>query len=65
MVKYVGKPEDRLIEECAEVIQAITKIKRFGINGHHPDRPGTTNKYDVIREIKDLKRAIDDYEKEI
>ena len=39
----VGKPEDRLVEECAEVIQAITKIKRFGLNGHNPDTPGVTN----------------------
>ena len=27
---------DLLQEECAEIIQAVSKIKRFGFEGKHP-----------------------------
>lgn len=30
---------DILQEECAEVIQAISKIKRFGVDSYHPEDP--------------------------
>jgi hypothetical protein len=33
----------KLQEEAAEVIQAVSKINRFGEDNHHPDRQ-TTNK---------------------
>lgn len=61
--KYVniGLPEDKLIEECAEVIQAITKIKRFGLNNFHPDRPDSNNKDEVLEELMDLEYAIKEY----
>ena len=44
---------DKLQEEAAEVIQAVSKIRRFGENNTHPDRK-TTNKQDLIIEIEDL-----------
>jgi len=43
----------KLQEEAAEVIQAISKIHRFGDNSHHPDRK-TTNKQELILELEDF-----------
>ena len=40
-------------EECAEVIQAISKASRFGINHNYPKR-GMTNKENIEYEIHDL-----------
>jgi NTP pyrophosphatase (non-canonical NTP hydrolase) len=49
--------EDRMIEEIGEVLQAIGKGKRFGWNGHHPDRPYQTNLDELNNEITDLMDA--------
>ena len=40
-----------LQEECAEVIQAISKINRFGLNS---EWQGVTNKQALITEIGDV-----------
>ena len=40
-------------EECAEVIQAISKVFRFGINRVHPDT-GVSNKRMLETEIGQL-----------
>ena len=40
-----------LQEECAEVIQAVSKINRFGMNG---EWEGVTNKQALIQEIGDV-----------
>ena len=44
---------DKLQEEAAEVIQAVSKIRRFGENSNHPDRT-TTNKQELVTELEDL-----------
>jgi phosphoribosyl-ATP pyrophosphohydrolase len=44
---------DKLQEEAAEVIQAVSKIRRFGENNTHPERK-TTNKQDLVIEVEDL-----------
>ena len=44
---------DKLQEESAEVIQAVSKIRRFGQQNSHPDRT-TTNLQDLINELEDL-----------
>ena len=44
---------DKLQEEAAEVIQAVSKIRRFGENNKHPDR-STTNKEELVTELEDL-----------
>lgn len=46
-----------LAEECAEVIQAITKIQRHGLWSEHPDS-GEPNQYTLKREIGDLMAAL-------
>lgn len=43
----------KLQEEAAEVIQAVSKINRFGEQSHHPDR-ATTNKQELIQELEDF-----------
>jgi NTP pyrophosphatase (non-canonical NTP hydrolase) len=43
----------KLQEEAAEVIQAVSKINRFGENNSHPDR-STTNKQELIQELEDF-----------
>lgn len=43
----------KLQEEAAEVIQAVSKINRFGETNKHPDRT-TTNKQELIQELEDF-----------
>ena len=35
--EHIGTPPIKLIEECSELIHAITKAERFGYNNHHPN----------------------------
>ena len=42
-----------LQEECAEVVQAVSKINRFGLNGVHP-RETKTNQAHLEEELGDL-----------
>jgi NTP pyrophosphatase (non-canonical NTP hydrolase) len=44
---------DKLQEEASEVIQAVSKIRRFGPHNHHPERK-LTNKQELIGELEDL-----------
>jgi NTP pyrophosphatase (non-canonical NTP hydrolase) len=44
---------DKLQEEASEVIQAVSKIRRFGPDNHHPDRT-QTNKQELISELEDF-----------
>ena len=43
----------KLQEEAAEVIQAVSKINRFGEQSKHPDRT-TNNKQELIQELEDF-----------
>jgi NTP pyrophosphatase (non-canonical NTP hydrolase) len=43
-----------LLEENAEVIQAISKIFRFGWDSTHPRNPSYTNKQHLTDELGDL-----------
>ncbi len=44
---------DKLQEEAAEVIQAVSKIRRFGENSKHPERT-TTNHQELVTELEDF-----------
>ncbi len=50
---------NKLIEECAETIQAATKIIRFGWSNAHPSRVlGMRNNLgDLNKELSDIERA--------
>ena len=43
----------KLQEEASEVIQAVSKIRRFGPDNTHPDRQ-QTNKQELIGELEDF-----------
>jgi hypothetical protein len=51
----IGDPDVKLIEECAELIQAICKARRFGWDNHHPEKsPEHTNAHAVVEEMWDV-----------
>lgn len=49
---------DILQEECAEVIQAVSKIRRFGLVGKHPDKE-YNNQEHLEEELGDMLAMID------
>ena len=49
---------DILQEECAEVIQAVSKISRFGIDNFKPGKPKTTREH-LEEELGDLQAMVD------
>lgn len=57
-----------LIEECGELIHALGKTIRWGLDTYNPELPEVdreTNRMWILREIKDVKRAIKYVEEEI
>ena len=57
--KQVSELFNILSEECAEVIQVISKINRFGIHSTHPNTPAISNLKHLTEEIGDLSCVID------
>lgn len=49
---------DRIVEECAEVIQAICKGRRFGWDVHQYDGVTYDNRAELDTELRDLVHAI-------
>ena len=59
------EPLDILQEECAEVIQAVSKIRRFGFESFSPYDPSKqTNKDHLVEEIGDVLAVIEIVQKE-
>jgi len=52
-----------LQEECSEVIQAVSKINRFGIDNYKPGKP-KTNREHLEEELGDLLAMVDLLEKD-
>lgn len=63
--KNIGCPSDKVVEECAELIKAVMKATRFGIDNYHPDRPEKTNRMEILEEMKDVEESIANYRKQI
>jgi hypothetical protein len=50
-----------LVGECAEVIQAIAKAQRFGLDNFNPELPPSERELNrdwILRELIDLERGI-------
>jgi hypothetical protein len=58
MNNQIQQVMDILQEECAEVIQMVSKIRRFGLDEQHL-KNGETNRYLLTEEIGDLMCCID------
>jgi len=56
-VSKVNEILDILQEECAEVIQAISKIRRFGIDNSYKD--GGTQREHLVQELGDVTLLIE------
>lgn len=57
-----GNPQDRLIEECAELIKAICKAERFGYKNFNPTQPTMCNAEEILLEIDDVRRQCNSFE---
>lgn len=44
---------DKLQEEAAEIVQAVSKLRRFGADNSHPERK-TTNLQELVGELEDF-----------
>ena len=54
----IGPKEVRLMEECGELIQAVSKAVRFGYRNWDPNDPTKeTNIRKIFREYNDVRRA--------
>jgi len=58
----IGPIEIRTIEECSELIKAITKILRFGKDNYHPTTK-ELNAYSLKREIQDVENCLEELKK--
>lgn len=56
--KQLKEVMDITQEECAEVIQAISKISRFGIDNFKPGKP-KTNRQHLEEEMGDMLAMVD------
>lgn len=56
--EFPVSPEDRIIEECAELIQAVQKARRFGWTSSNPNTRGVSNFLQVIIEINDVRESL-------
>lgn len=64
--KDIGTVEDKFVEECGECLQALSKVKRFGIRNFNPNiSNGNCNGYALLSELQDLILVAHDLESKI
>jgi len=59
--KTVGQQLGYLVEECGEVLAAVGKTQRWGLDSYNPELPPDqreTNRDWILRELRDLQNAI-------
>lgn len=59
--KTVAQKLGYLVEECGEVLAAVGKTQRWGLDSVNPELPTDqqeTNRMWIMRELRDLQRAI-------
>ena len=59
--KTIDQKLGYLVEECGEVLAAVGKTQRWGLESFNPE-PGAsreTNREWILRELSDLQNAID------
>lgn len=59
--KTTGQKLGYLVEECGEVLAAVGKTQRWGLYSYNPElskNKRETNRDWILRELKDLERAI-------
>jgi hypothetical protein len=61
----IGTPEDKVIEECSELIKEICKARRFGYFSYHPKEPHLTNIDRMLYEIEDVRKALSGLENKL
>lgn len=47
-----------IAEEAGEIVQCATKIMRFGVAGHNPEKPSTYNWQNLRDEFLDLEELM-------
>jgi hypothetical protein len=57
--EHIGSRDDHVIEECAELIKALIKVKRFGWQNSYK---GTMNVEKVVSEMNDVRKRINELE---
>lgn len=62
--EMIGTPEDKVIEEAAELIQAIMKARRFGYFNFNPLSVNkTTNILSIQNEMYDVEMKLREYKR--
>ena len=66
--KELEKQFDHLIEECGELTSAYGKMRRWGAFSYNPELPSNQREFNidwVIKEIKDVRAAVDKVEEHL
>lgn len=55
-MKFTDRDKNLTIlqEECAEIVQVVSKIRRFGMDCYHPKKEGVTNRDHLVQEMGDV-----------